>query len=217
MIHNPSTIPLTSIAILEQTSQSFSNTMYRLVSDSGSIMEAFSGVRAIYEMEQVKNLVKDGQTTYPPNGREAQKGMEIEFKNVCFKYPRNDATVIDDLSFKIDAGSIVVIVGENGCGKSSMLKLLARTYDVISGEVLIDGTNIKDYRVEDLRNASAFMHQDYQHFNFSVSSFADTCCVAEAKLSLDSSARILPSAMSPASRTTTPSRKPPNLVVHMIS
>lgn len=76
--------------------------------------------------------------------------------------------VIDGLSFTISAGSICVIVGENGCGKSSTLKLLTRTYDVTEGQILIDDKPIQDYKLNDLRDASAIMHQDYVHFKLSV-------------------------------------------------
>lgn len=90
---------------------------------------------------------------------------------MCFKYPKSDSkdNVIDGLSFVIPAGSICVIVGENGCGKSSTLKLLTRTYDITEGDILIDDKPIQSYKVKELRDASAIMHQDYLHFKFSVS------------------------------------------------
>lgn len=98
------------------------------------------------------------------------------FRDVSFRYPRSDKVVLDNLSFKVPAGAICVIVGENGCGKSSTLKLLNRMYDVDSGEILVDGRSIKDYKVDDLRAASAFMHQTYQHYNFSVSLHLTSTC-----------------------------------------
>lgn len=90
-------------------------------------------------------------------------------RNVSFKYPHSDATAIGNLSFTIPAGSICVIVGENGCGKISTLNLLNRLYDATEGEIVIDDLPIKDYKLEDLRQSTAIMFQDYHHFDLSVS------------------------------------------------
>lgn len=89
---------------------------------------------------------------------------------MCFKYPKSESTdnVIDGLSFVIPAGSVCVIVGENGCGKSSTLKLLTRMYDITDGNILIDDKPIQSYKLNELRDASAIMHQDYLHFKLSV-------------------------------------------------
>lgn len=87
---------------------------------------------------------------------------------MSFKYPTKEANVIDGLSFTIKPGDTVVIVGENGCGKSSTIKLLTRLYEVTGGEILIDDLPVKDYKLKDLRAASAIMYQDYHHFDLTV-------------------------------------------------
>ena len=78
----------------------------------------------------------------------------IEFKNVSFKYPNDerDALILDDISFKIEPGEFVAIVGSTGVGKTSMVNLIPRFYDAVSGEVLIDGKNVKEYGLDHLRD-----------------------------------------------------------------
>jgi len=72
-----------------------------------------------------------------------QSSPSIEFKNVSFKYPTSENYILQNLSFKIDAGEKIALVGENGAGKSTIIKLLARFYDVTEGEILINGIDIK--------------------------------------------------------------------------
>ena len=75
---------------------------------------------------------------------------EVEFKNVSFGY--NDGMdILTDVSFKANAGSVVGIIGSTGCGKSSLVNLIPRLYDVSGGEILVDGVNVKDYDIEALR------------------------------------------------------------------
>ena len=81
---------------------------------------------------------------------EAPKG-NIEFKDACFGYYEGD-NVIENISFKADAGEIIGIIGSTGCGKSSLVNLIPRLYDVSSGEVLIDGVNVKNYDLSALRD-----------------------------------------------------------------
>lgn len=75
---------------------------------------------------------------------------EVEFKNVSFGY--NDGMdILTDVNFKAKAGSVVGIIGSTGCGKSSLVNLIPRLYDVSGGEILVDGVNVKDYDIEALR------------------------------------------------------------------
>ncbi len=81
---------------------------------------------------------------------EAPKG-NIEFKDVCFGYYKND-NVLENISFKADAGNVIGIIGSTGCGKTSLVNLIPRLYDVTSGEVLIDGVDVREYDLESLRD-----------------------------------------------------------------
>jgi ATP-binding cassette subfamily B protein len=94
---------------------------------------------------------------------------EIRFENVCFEYSSSAGrTVIDDLTLHIHAGETVGIVGATGAGKSTLIKLLLRFYDVQQGRVTLDGYDIRQLRLEDLRRAIGFVSQDVYLFHGTV-------------------------------------------------
>lgn len=94
---------------------------------------------------------------------------DIEFRDVWFRYPtRKEDFVLKGLSLKINANEKVALVGESGCGKSTLMNLLMRFYDVDSGEVLLDGVNIKEYNLHDLRKAVSLVMQEPVIFNYSI-------------------------------------------------
>ena len=92
----------------------------------------------------------------------------IEFKNVSFKYPDADEYVLENISFKVDKGQTLAIIGSTGSGKSTIVNLIMRFYDVTNGEILIDGVNIKDYKLEDLYNKIGYIPQKAVMFSGSV-------------------------------------------------
>ena len=97
-----------------------------------------------------------------------QRG-EIEFKNVTFRYYKNSADpVLSDISLKIPAKSVVGIVGSTGCGKTTLVSLIARLYDADSGEVLVDGVNVRDYSVYNLREGIGMVLQNNTLFSGTV-------------------------------------------------
>ena len=89
---------------------------------------------------------------------------KIEYRQVSFSY-NNEVNVIDNMSFTIKKGETCAIVGASGLGKSTLIDLLPRFYDVTSGEILIDGVNIKEYVIDDLRSLFALVTQDVVLFN----------------------------------------------------
>ncbi|WP_294848227.1 ABC transporter ATP-binding protein [uncultured Eubacterium sp.] len=92
---------------------------------------------------------------------------EIEFKNVSFGY--NDGIdILSDMSFKAKPGSIVGIIGSTGCGKSSLINLIPRLYDVTGGEILVDGVNVKNYDLEALRELTGVVLQKNVLFTGSI-------------------------------------------------
>lgn len=91
---------------------------------------------------------------------------EIEFKNVCFAYPdQMDVEVLKNLNYKINSGETIGILGSTGCGKSSLIQLIPRFYDVSSGEVLVDNVNVKEYDVDYLRSKVAVALQKSELFS----------------------------------------------------
>ncbi len=97
------------------------------------------------------------------DGDSDSKGVnrgEVEFKNVSFAYPDAEGeNVLTDISFKISYGETLAIIGATGSGKSSLVHLIPRFYDVTSGEILVDGINVKDYKLKKLRNKIAIVLQ----------------------------------------------------------
>lgn len=88
----------------------------------------------------------------------------VEFKNVSFAYPNSHGNVLENISFKINKGETIAIVGATGCGKTSLVNLITRFYDVTSGEVLVDGVNVKEFKQVDLRNKIAIALQKSELF-----------------------------------------------------
>ena len=90
----------------------------------------------------------------------------IVFENVGFRYPETERWAIRDLSFTLAAGETLALVGENGAGKTTIVKLLTRLYDPDEGRILIDGIDLRDIDVDDLRNHVGVIFQDFIRYNF---------------------------------------------------
>lgn len=97
---------------------------------------------------------------------------EIEFRNVTFHYPSESGTkndnVLSDISFKIKPGQTVAIVGQTGAGKTTLVKLINRIYDVSSGQVLVDGVDVRDWNLASLRSQISIIEQDIFLFSRSL-------------------------------------------------
>ncbi|MBD5531196.1 MAG: ABC transporter ATP-binding protein [Lachnospiraceae bacterium] len=96
-----------------------------------------------------------------------EKVHSIEFRNVCFAYKNNDP-VIRNLSFRIEGDKVCALVGHNGAGKSTIIKLLFRLYDPTSGEILVNGVNIREYNLKSYRKLFSAAFQDYKVMAMSV-------------------------------------------------
>ena len=96
-----------------------------------------------------------------------EKGT-IEFKNVYFKYPDADEYILEDISFKACSGEVVAFIGSTGSGKSTLINLIPRFYDVTEGEVLVNGINVKEYKLENLYNILGYVPQKAVIFDGSV-------------------------------------------------
>ena len=93
---------------------------------------------------------------------------KIEFKNVSFRYSKNGDKVLDDISFVVNPGETVAIMGPTGSGKTTMVNLMSRFYDVTEGEILLDDINLKMRRLEDIRRSVAIATQDVFLFSDTV-------------------------------------------------
>ena len=88
----------------------------------------------------------------------------FEFRNVGFAYPGSTRMVVENINFRLDAQEKIALIGENGAGKTTLVKLLARLYDPTAGEILLDGVDLRDYNVEDLRKEIGVIFQDYMRY-----------------------------------------------------
>lgn len=92
----------------------------------------------------------------------------IEFRHVSFHYPGSERRVLTDVNFRIEPGERIALVGENGQGKTTFVKLIARLYDPSEGLILLDGVDLRDYRVEDLRREIGIIFQDFFRYDMAV-------------------------------------------------
>ncbi len=119
----------------------------------------------ISEVLDTKSTIVDGTKE---EGLEGEKGT-VEFKNVSFKYPDADAYLIKNISFKVSKGETIAFIGSTGSGKSTLINLVPRFYDVTDGEILIDGVNVKDYKLKALHNKLGYVSQKAFMFDGTVS------------------------------------------------
>ena len=109
----------------------------------------------ISEILETDTKIKDGKID---SDTTKLKGI-IEFKNVSFKYPDADECILEDINLKVNKGETIAFVGSTGSGKSTLINLIPRFYDVTSGEILVDGVNIKDMKLEYLHNKIGYVSQ----------------------------------------------------------
>lgn len=140
----------------------------------GAFQGILGGVQGIYEhglylstlYELLEREPKIHAPEHPaPVRRPFQQG--IEFRNVSYRYPDRAEKALDDVSFTIEPGQTVALVGRNGAGKSTIVKLLGRLYDPDEGQILIDGRDVREYDPVELRREFGVMFQDYAAYQVS--------------------------------------------------
>ena len=122
--------------------------------------------KRILEVLKSKSSINDGTKT---NGKKGMIGT-VEFKNVSFKYPDAESYMLKDVTFTVNKGETVAFIGSTGSGKSTLINLIPRFYDATSGEVLVDGVNVKDYKLENLYNKIGYVPQKAVMFTGTVNS-----------------------------------------------
>ncbi len=122
---------------------------------------SYACAKRIAEVLNTKSTIVDG--SFPLEQRPLRS--TVEFRNVTFAYPGADEPVLKDINFISNPGEITAIIGGTGRGKSSIVKLIPRLYDPLFGEILIDGVNIKDYSLKDLRSLIGYVPQRNKLFS----------------------------------------------------
>lgn len=127
--------------------------------------------RAVVSAERLQEVLET-----EPSIKENEEGVvetdkkgEVEFKNVYFQYPDADEPVLKDISFKAHIGETVAFIGSTGSGKSTVVQLIPRLYDVTAGQVLVDGVDVRDYNLTALREKIGFTPQESLLFSGTIS------------------------------------------------
>jgi len=133
--------------------------MYKPMRDlskmTDTVSKAMVGYERIQEVLDIESLVRDA-----PGARRAPKfAGQIEFDKVSFSYGA-DKPIIKDVSFKVEAGQVAAIVGPSGAGKTTIVSLIPRFYDPVSGQVVIQGADVRRYQLKSLRDQMSFVLQD---------------------------------------------------------
>lgn len=124
-----------------------------------SLQKGLASIQRVEEILEIKNNITEKESALPITNF----AKKIEFRNVSFRYA--EKYVLKNINLTIEKGTTVALVGESGSGKSTLVDLLPRLYDIEEGEILIDGTNIKDLKIKDLRNLMGNVNQESILFN----------------------------------------------------
>ncbi len=122
--------------------------------------------KRILEVLNTRSSIQDGSVTQSQPGK---KG-EIEFRNVSFRYPDADGDVLQNITFTAHQGETVALIGATGCGKSTVINLIPRFYDVTQGQVLVDGVDVREYNQHALRDKIGYVSQKSILFSGTVKS-----------------------------------------------
>nr|WP_309101626.1 ABC transporter ATP-binding protein [Fredinandcohnia onubensis] len=142
------------------------NPLRRLVNSSTTLTQALASMDRVFEFIDEKYDIVDG-----PNAVECKNvSGNMSFENVTFSYgdDDDDQVVLKDINLNIKSGETVALVGMSGGGKSTLVSLIPRFYDVTGGRILLDGTDIRSYKVRSLRDKIGMVHQDTFLFSESV-------------------------------------------------
>jgi len=148
-------LSLGSVVFLFGVISRFQSSLRGLLGDISNLMEYQESLSIFMNFFELEPALEDGSIVL--------KGpiKTIEFKNVSFKYPTGTVDVLHDINLTINQGDHFAIVGLNGAGKTTFIKLVTRVYDTTSGEILINGRNIKEYETSSLKKQTAILFQDY--------------------------------------------------------
>ncbi len=134
----------------------------RIVNLNSQIQQGFAGAEGVFEILDIESERDTGCKKI------TRARGDVEFKAIHFKYVKNEEKTLHDINFKIKAGQTVALVGRSGSGKTTIASLLPRFYDADSGQVLIDGTDVHDYALTDLRAQFSLVSQNVTLFNDTV-------------------------------------------------
>lgn len=157
-------VTIGTMVIFAEYARQFTRPLNELSNQINTVLSAIAGAERVFHM--MDESLEEDEGHVPEDYK--LRG-EVEFRNVSFKYETKEHTnTIQQISFQVQPGQTVALVGPTGAGKTTTMQLIARFYDAASGEILIDGKNIKDYPRKTLRSQMAFVLQDPFLFETSV-------------------------------------------------
>ncbi len=139
----------------------FNRSMNNIVSSIVVSRDFATKLSKVYEFYNLQPNVKDGSIKLP----RLNEPPAIEFKNMSFAYPNSKINIFENFNLKINSGEKVAIVGVNGAGKSTMTKLIARLYDPQSGQILVNGKDLKDLKIDDWYKNMGLLFQDFKIYD----------------------------------------------------
>lgn len=148
-----------SIAQYVGAATALATNVYALLEVYGAMKTNTEYLERTYEYLDLPNAMYQGSLT---TEKRSDRQYEVEFRNVSFKYPRSDTWALKNVSMKFKVGKRLAIVGENGSGKTTFIKLLCRLYDPQEGQILLNGIDIRKYRYDDYMHIFAVVFQDFQ-------------------------------------------------------
>ena len=131
----------------------------RLLTTIGHMQTNAGFLKTTYEFLDIPNSMYQGSLT---TEKRADRQYEVEFRDVSFKYPGSDVWALRHVNMKFKVGKRLAIVGENGSGKTTFIKLLCRLYDPQEGQILLNGIDIRKYRYDDYMNIFSVVFQDFK-------------------------------------------------------
>ena len=126
--------------------------------------------RAEVSAKRINEVLDSEEKILEGNIKNKEEVGTVEFKNVSFKYPDAEEYVLENISFKANKGETIAFIGSTGSGKSTLINLVPRFYDVTDGEILVDGVNVKEYKKEVLNNIIGYVSQKAVIFSGTVKS-----------------------------------------------
>ena len=161
---------ISSLVLYCGTFMQIINALMKMAATFGKTQEMCPLADYYFQIINTENKMKYGYAEFDADQ------YDIEFKNVSFKYPGSENYALKNISIKINHGEHLAVVGRNGSGKTTFIKLMCRLYDVTDGEILINGRNIKDYKKKSLVRLYSVVFQDFSLFSLPLDENIYTDC-----------------------------------------
>ena len=154
-------LPISKFSLIASSALSFANSVEAIIDASGDFIRAVEYIKPFMEFMNLNDETNPGTKTL-------EEIKTIEFDHVTFIYPNTEKIILNDVSFKFNDNEKISIVGLNGAGKTTIVKLLCRLYEPVSGTIKINGIDIKEYEKENYIKQISAVFQDYKLFAYSI-------------------------------------------------